>query len=212
MSPIQHLRPVNLHERLCQWFHRAPQTPIPHWDAVVPPDLILPDAAALRADIEARVDRLAGVIDDAHGDLVDRIVEEILQQEHAALAVQHEQRLDLLSRIEEQGITHATRIGRQVRDLRIEQDRHMGLFEQAWYELSGDTPPASAPADGALADPLTGGRGRTQPSDEGLPPVTPLRLAMPARNARSTDETHDETDDQPAATGSDGLHRPPAHP
>lgn len=174
MSPIQHLRPVNLRERLCQWFHRAPQTPIPHWDAIVPPDLILPDAAALRADIEARVDRLAGVIDDAHGDLVDRVAEAILQQEHAVLAVQHEQRLDLLARIEEQGIAHATRIGRQVRDLRIEQDRLMGLFEQAWYELSGDTPPASAPADRVLADPLT------------------------ARNSRSTDET----DDQPAATGS----------
>ena len=40
MSPIQHLRPVNLRERLCQWFHRAPQTPIPHWDAIVPPDKI----------------------------------------------------------------------------------------------------------------------------------------------------------------------------
>lgn len=139
MPTPQPLRPKSLVERLCATFHRRPVTAIPHWDALEPLDPPVIDVDATWQELAAQIDRLAaaGALDDAHGDLVDRLVEPISHRWSLALTYQHQERLRVIDRLTGQGVEHQIRLGHRLDRLRRDYQRYSSLFEATWHTLAG---------------------------------------------------------------------------
>lgn len=164
----QPLRPTTFGQWLCVTFHRHPVTFIPHWDAIEPLDPPTIDVAATWRELSELIDRMAaaGALDDAHGDLVDRLVAPITDRWRLEVRQQHLERLRVIELLEAQGDQHRTRVGHHLSGLRGELDRLTDLHTTTWNSLVGRAPGTSPKQSGAA-----------QALPEPLRPPTPLPTA-----------------------------------
>lgn len=156
MDDFQTLRPHTLGQRLHAWLHREPVSAVPHWDTVTAPALPTFDVEAEWVHLEAYIHRLAdaGALDEAHGDLLDRVITHRVAAVRARLETAHSRRRQILALPELQAHQHLVELGGQVRDLRAEYASHRERRDHAWIELSGVAPAELSAELPVQADPL----------------------------------------------------------
>lgn len=160
--PVQPLRPTTPAQWFCATFHRHPVTFIPHWDAIEPVEGPVIEVEATWRDLADQIDRMAaaGALDDAHGDLVDRLVAPIAEGWRIDVRqIQEQQRI--LSLLEEQGEAHLARLGHRIAALRRDLEQLTDLYTSTWDSLVG------RPAGTSAAPPQP----RTLPAPIGRPDV-----------------------------------------
>lgn len=128
-----------LRERWYNLLHRAPVSFIAHWDHLKPPSLTPYNVELAWTEIEGQIRRLP--VDEAHGDVIDRLVEAYHQQFVARAGEEHLEREELAVRILNQGREHFIQAQGQVRGLRVEAARHRQQYAAAWCELTGSELP-----------------------------------------------------------------------
>lgn len=169
--------PTTVRDRLRIWFNRSPVTPIANWDTNHPVDLPRPDTETVRHMVVERVaaHAAAGSLDDAHGDLLDRVIRPVCRQWSEQTRHAYEEQLRVWAFLEEQGTQHSLELGQRLARLNVELGRHQMFEDRVWAELAiGDPSDAGAAArvatDLAVTDPLP------------QPPVPTAQLPHPYRS------------------------------
>lgn len=157
---IYDILPTTFSDRIRRRLNRSPVTPIANWDTLNPIDLPRPDADAVRRMIVERVaaHASAGSLDDAHGDLLDRVIRPICRQWSEQTRHAYEEQLRVWAFLEEQGTQHSLELGQRLARLNVDLARHQMIEDRVWAELATEDDPADRltrpTADLAATDPL----------------------------------------------------------
>lgn len=189
MDDTQPIYPRTLRQRLFTWLHREPVSHIAHWDQKWAQELPTFDVEAEWAFIVERINRLEDSIDDAHGDIADRLVEARVEAFRHRLKRFQLMREETLARLESQGKAKVVTLGQKVRDLRSDLRTATAEHIRAYSEVHGSDPAAvtaglpiqarALPATPADTDPGTA----PEPT---IPPVASLH-AVPTKPAGQPD-------------------------
>lgn len=131
--------PTTLRDRMRIRLNQSPTTPIANWDTSSPIDLPQPDVDAVRRMIVERVaaHAAAGSLDDAHGDVLDRIINPACRQWSELTKSAHEEQLRIWKLLEFQGSQHSVQLGQQLARLDIELTRHQTAEARVWATFDG---------------------------------------------------------------------------
>lgn len=183
---IYDILPTTLRDRFRIWLNRSPVTPIINWDTLSPVDLPQPDTDAVRQMIVERVAAHASAdsLDDAYGDLLDRLIRPTCRRWSDQTGLAYEEQLRVWAFLEEQGTQHSLALGQQLARLNIELARHQVIEDQVWADLMGSNS-SSLPTAAKLAvtDPLP------------PPPVPTAQLPYPYRPLPITSTRNDSNGD-----------------
>lgn len=205
--PVQPLRPTTFAQWWCTTFHRHPVTFIPHWDTIDPPEMPVIDVDAAWRDLAEQIDRLAaaGALDDAHGDLVDRLIAPIAAGWRIRVDQRQKEPRLVLALLEEQGEEHRTRLGRRLNELRKTLDGLTDLYHSTWDSLVG------LPAGTSTAPP----RPQTLPEPMGRAERTPDSGPQPATEPTvesASDAARESASDAARETVTDATRDPATDP
>lgn len=150
----QPLRPRTLRELLASAWNRGPNTFIARWDTLKAADLPSYDLEQEWLALEAQIRRLK--LDEAHGDVIDRLVQAHHDRFVAQVTTCHLDRSKAIDRVVAQGQWHYIHLQKQVDVLRARVAAHRQQAEEAWMALTGqDLPgPIETPAAGGTPLPV----------------------------------------------------------
>ncbi|MGV9748313.1 hypothetical protein ACWDTG_25920 [Rhodococcus zopfii] len=153
---IYDILPTSFKDRIRIWLNRSPTTPIANWDTLSPISLPQPDVDTVQAMIVERVaaHAQAGSLDDAHGDLLDRIIHPRCRTWSEQTRIAYEEQLRVWDYLEEQGTEHSIDLGHKLARLNIDLARHQGIEDRLWAELGTDRKPTATAAELAGGEPL----------------------------------------------------------
>ncbi|WP_182263230.1 hypothetical protein [Rhodococcus sp. UFZ-B548] len=148
--------PTTLRDRMRIRLNQSPTTPIANWDTSSPIDLPQPDVEAIRQMIVERVaaHAAAGSLDDAYGDLLDRIINPVCRRWSELTKSAHEEQLKVWKFLEFQGSEHSVRLGQQLARLDIELARHQDAEARVWSSFDGTEQQSAAATEPAARNPL----------------------------------------------------------
>lgn len=175
----QPLMPRTLRDWIRALVHRSPVMPVPHWDVLTAGPLPVFDEEAEWTALEPQIARLA--LDEAHGDVIDRLVEDRVSAYHETIDRRLEVRRSEIALPREQGGQHFIRLERQVIRLRNEQAQHAERAAFAWEQVCG-TAPARAEAHPTRAVPLAT-QAYVPPTASQHPNAEPIALSVPEPNS-----------------------------
>lgn len=140
---IHQIIPSGLRDRLRSRLHRSPVTQIANWDTLTPLDLPQPDIDQAKAKIAERIQahEQAGSLDDAYGDILDRLIRPLCRRWAQDTAEAYRKQLTVWDYIEDQGTEHNIALGLELSRLNDESARHQKQLEEAWsnFEQKTDT-------------------------------------------------------------------------
>ncbi len=118
---------------------RNPTTFIAGYDAIKPFDYPQPDLEEIWSRGQATIDELAarGALDDAHADVIDRVVHEELNIWRAEINKHRATRLSILEQLEAQGIEHKSRLLQKLDRPRRRHRTALASYVAVWESLTG---------------------------------------------------------------------------
>lgn len=187
-------------QRLRARFSPAVSKPTQDWDILLPDDIPTPDVEAAWMELRAEIDRhaAAGSFDEAHPDLVDRLISGQVNRWRHDATRHNADRVKVLRRLANSGKGTLTEVGARIAAQRREQQRGAEEAARAWKALCGYEPTevpaavspelrtlpsmptvtAQVPSDARLRTPEAddkqsapegNGPNRTEPADGGPP-------------------------------------------